>query len=341
MPGWRRVAGDPALLGAIVVLWALLALFVIYPLAELLAPGLRRRGPVDAGAAPRGAGGRKPSRGVLQQPVARRRPWACLGTALGFLFAFTRRARRAGAALAHRAGCRRASAAGLTALHHVDLHHLLVRAEGLHQPRPARPRQRLALRLLEHGPRRDADLFPHRLSHAAADPGGDRSQPRGDGVQPGRLALADLPHRHPAAGRAGLRQRLPAAVRRVARRFRHAPDPCRQFLSGAADPGLPADHRHVRLQGRRDAVAGPAGAGGGGVPAAALLGRTAGLRYGHRQGRPALAHPCAGAMGRRAAGDGLLPGGGDHRLFLRPAALRLAGRGLRRQQQFHLAVTTR
>ncbi len=33
---WRRVARDPALLGAIVVLWALLALFVIFPLVHLL-----------------------------------------------------------------------------------------------------------------------------------------------------------------------------------------------------------------------------------------------------------------------------------------------------------------
>jgi iron(III) transport system permease protein len=33
---WRRVARDPALLSAIVVLWALLALFVIFPLAHLL-----------------------------------------------------------------------------------------------------------------------------------------------------------------------------------------------------------------------------------------------------------------------------------------------------------------
>ena len=38
---------------------------------------------------------------------------------------------------------------------------------------------------------------------------------------------------------------------------------------------------------------------------------------------------------------GLLRGRGDDRLFLRPAALRLAGRGLRRQQQLHPAATTR
>ena len=33
---WRRVAADPALLGTIVVLWVLLALFVLFPLAQLL-----------------------------------------------------------------------------------------------------------------------------------------------------------------------------------------------------------------------------------------------------------------------------------------------------------------
>ena len=33
----RRLLRDPVLLGAVVVLWLLLALFVLYPLAELLA----------------------------------------------------------------------------------------------------------------------------------------------------------------------------------------------------------------------------------------------------------------------------------------------------------------
>ena len=108
-------------------------------------------------------------------------------------------------------------------------------------------------------------------------------------LQPRRLALAHLPHRHPAARRAGLRQRLPAAVRRLARRLRDAADPGRQQLPGAADAGLPADHRHVRPQGRRRAVADAAGAGARRLPAAALLGRPPHLRHRHRQGRPALA----------------------------------------------------
>ena len=46
-------------------------------------------------------------------------------------------------------------------------------------------------------------------------------------------------------------QRLPAAVRGVARRFRDAADPRRQPVPGAADAGVPADHRPVRLPGRR------------------------------------------------------------------------------------------
>ena len=33
---WRRVASDPPLLGAIVAIWLLLLLFVLFPLAHLL-----------------------------------------------------------------------------------------------------------------------------------------------------------------------------------------------------------------------------------------------------------------------------------------------------------------
>jgi iron(III) transport system permease protein len=88
MPGWRRVAGDPALLAAIVVLWALLALFVIYPLAELL-----RRAFVDEGrlslAPLLEALADESHRVAFFNSLLLATSVGGLGTALGFLFAFT------------------------------------------------------------------------------------------------------------------------------------------------------------------------------------------------------------------------------------------------------------
>jgi iron(III) transport system permease protein len=88
MPGWRRVAGDPALLVAIVVLWALLALFVIYPLAELL-----RRAFVDEGrltlAPLLEALADESHRAAFFNSLLLATSVGGLGTALGFLFAFT------------------------------------------------------------------------------------------------------------------------------------------------------------------------------------------------------------------------------------------------------------
>ena len=88
MSGWRRVAGDPALLVAIVVLWALLALFVIYPLAELL-----RRAFVDEGrltlAPLLEALADESHRAAFFNSLLLAASVGGLGTALGFLFAFT------------------------------------------------------------------------------------------------------------------------------------------------------------------------------------------------------------------------------------------------------------
>jgi iron(III) transport system permease protein len=88
LPGWRRVAGDPALLVAIVVLWALLALFVIYPLAELL-----RRAFVDEGrltlAPLLEALADESHRAAFFNSLLLAASVGGLGTALGFLFAFT------------------------------------------------------------------------------------------------------------------------------------------------------------------------------------------------------------------------------------------------------------
>ena len=156
-----------------------------------------------------------------------------------------------------------------------------------------------------------------------------------------RLALARVSHRDAAARRPRPRQRLPAAVRRVARRFRDAADPCRQPVSGAADAGVPADHRPVRPARRRRAVVRAAAARARRLPAAALLGEPALLRDDHGQGRGAdavrqrlarRAQRAAGRVRRRRRRD---------RLLLRAAALRVAGDGARRQPRVHAAALPR
>ena len=93
-PGWLRARGaalaaDPALTAAVLVLWLLLALFVIFPLAMLLA----RIGQGEGGFDLAGVGT------ILSDPHQIRAFWNSLllgmlvgiaGTLLGFLFASTR-----------------------------------------------------------------------------------------------------------------------------------------------------------------------------------------------------------------------------------------------------------
>ncbi len=90
---WRRVLRDPALLGAIVVLWLLLALFVLYPLAELLVRAFSDEGrftlePLLSSIADSG------HRAAFRNSLILAGTVGALGTALGFLFALT--ATRAG-----------------------------------------------------------------------------------------------------------------------------------------------------------------------------------------------------------------------------------------------------
>ena len=94
-----------------------------------------------------------------------------------------------------------------------------------------------------------------------------------------------VPHRNPAARAAGAGECVPAAVRGLARGFRDAADPRRKHLPGAADRSLSADHRPVRPQGRRRDVAAAAGAGGARLFRAAHLGRARALRHDQRQVR--------------------------------------------------------
>src|SRR3954469_12740957 len=83
-----RTVRDPALLVTIVALWVLLALFVIYPLLMLAATAFIEEGRPALG----------PMASVLAKPGTQRAFWnslllgtlvAVIGTALGFLFAFT------------------------------------------------------------------------------------------------------------------------------------------------------------------------------------------------------------------------------------------------------------
>ena len=99
----------------------------------------------------------------------------------------------------------------------------------LHHPsRPAVSRASPAYGLCQHALRRDADLFPIAYLTMRPDPRGHRSPTWRTWRCRSGLALAGLPQRHPAAGRPGLRQRLPSALRGLAGGLRHAADPCRQ-----------------------------------------------------------------------------------------------------------------
>ena len=89
----RRVLRDPALLGAIVILWLLLALFVLYPLGVLLIRAFSDENgftlePLLSGIAEPG------NRSAFVNSLILATSVGALGTLLGFLFALT--ATRAG-----------------------------------------------------------------------------------------------------------------------------------------------------------------------------------------------------------------------------------------------------
>ncbi len=84
----RRIRRDPVLLGAIVVLWLLLALFVLYPLADLLIRAFSDEGrftlePLLSSLADSG------HRAAFRNSLILAASVGVLGTALGFLFAMT------------------------------------------------------------------------------------------------------------------------------------------------------------------------------------------------------------------------------------------------------------
>ena len=138
------------------------------------------------------------------------------------------------------------------------------------------------------------------------------------------------------------RQRVPAAVRGIARRLRDAADPRRQPVPGAADAGLPADHRPLRPARRRRRCRSCCWCRRSIV---FLLQRYwVGRRfYVTVTGKGAGQTPFDSISpwrARRAARRACALVALVDRLLLRAAAVRVAGRGARRQPHVHARSTT-
>jgi iron(III) transport system permease protein len=119
--------------------------------------------------------------------------------------------------------------------------------------------------------------------------------------------------------------------------FADAADPRRKRVPGAADRSLSADHRPVRPQGRRRDVAAAAGPG-----ALVYFVQRAWVERGYYvtisgKAGPQSTIPQRHAAGALAADPDLRRGRVLHRLSLRAAAARLAGRRVRRQPHLTLA----
>lgn len=85
---WRRVASDPTLLGAIIVLWLLLALFVLFPMAHLLERAFVDEGRLTFEPLLSSLGDPSHQAAFINSLVLATAV-GVLGTALGFLFALT------------------------------------------------------------------------------------------------------------------------------------------------------------------------------------------------------------------------------------------------------------
>ena len=233
------------------------------------------------------------------------------------------------------------SPSDLAPLHDGDRDDLLLRSAGADHVRPPRDLGFFDLRPPQHALLRDDHLLPDRLSDAQGDPRRDRPHRGGYGLQPGELPLAGVPDGDAASDRAGDRERLFAAVRGFARRFRDAAHPGGKQLSHPPHPGLPPDHGALRPEGRGGPLLRPAGPGLRGLSPPAVLGEPKVLRDDHRKGgrqngdqkRPAL--DAVSAFGGLSADFGFDP------LLLRPALLCLDREGLRRRLHDHLEALPR
>ena len=240
-----------------------------------------------------------------------------------------------------RPGRDRAAAADLAPLYDRHRHHLLVRAARARDLPAPRHQGLHGLRSREHALLGDADLLPDCLPDAQADPGRDRPQRGGHGLQPGEFPLACLPRGHAAPHGARPRQRVPPPLRSLAGRLRHALNPGRKCLSRPADPGLSTNHRPLRPQGRRCALLRPAAPGVHGLPPATLLGRPAILHHRQRQGRRPDGHQERRGQSPRAAPGRVPAYRGGNRLLLRAARLRVDRRRARCEPRLDVAPLPR
>ena len=285
---------DPLLLVILIILWALLLLFILFPLASSSSGPSRTR---DASRSP-GCSGSSPIRSSARPSGTAscwRRSSASAGRSSGSSSP-TPPSGRTSPRGGFSSSMRRSSSADLAPLHDGDRDDLLLRPAGADHLRPPRDHGLLDLRPPQHALLRDDHLLPDRLSDAQGDPRRDRPHRGGHGLQPGELPLAGLPDGDAAPDRAGDRERLSAAVRGLARRFRDAAHPGRKQLSHPPHPGLPPDHGALRPEGRGGPLLRPAGPGLRGLSPPAVLGEPEVLRDDHRKGgrqdrdqkRPAL-----------------------------------------------------
>ena len=302
--------GDVFVVGAILLVVGLIALFVFYPVLCILSSAVRDN---DGGFAPALFAGQAVQRVDLEPRLRHRRPKLRRGlehrgggdAGRRADHAARPRLRAGGAAHAHAD-----EAAAARAVHPAD-HHAALRhrpgADPAVRPRrrghrmdrqPARhPAQPLDLRHARHHHRAGAGVHADRDAGAARRAARCRAEPRGSVADAARQSLVHLPHRHLAADPPGPRQRLPDRLHREHGRLRQSAGDRRQFQR--------AVHRHLLRRGRRIARSGPrrgarhraAGVHADRIPGAALLARPAQLRDRRRQGP--RRHPRI-AAGRRA-----------------------------------------
>ena len=158
--------GEPALAFAVTLLWCLLALFVLYPIAMLLARVFVDKGHFTLGGLAAVVGDRHQiaafGNSLLLGTLV-----GTLGTSPGLRLCVHRRAVPLVAAHDPPGRHRRVAAPCFSALHDRDRLHLLVRSARPHQLRPARHQGVGRLRHGKHADRRGLDVFPDRLPRPA------------------------------------------------------------------------------------------------------------------------------------------------------------------------------
>ena len=305
--------GDVFVVGAILLVVGLIALFVFYPVLCILSSAVRDNDGsfapsvfADKAAQPIDLGSRTAcsARAAAAWRGTRwpRQLWSgCSPRCSALAFALV--------ATAHAAADEAAAARTVyPADHHTAVRHrpgadpaVRPRRRGHRVARqPARhSAQPLDLRHARHHHRAGAGVHADRHDGAAGRAAGRRTEPGGSLADAAGQPLVHLPHRHLAADPARPRQRLPDRLHREHGGFRQSAGDRRQLQR--------AVHRYLLRRGRRLARSGPrggarhraAGIHADRIPRAALLARPAQLRDRRRQGPHR--HPRL-AAGRRARG---------------------------------------